>query len=121
MTIKPKSDVSFYSQDWLTSKNRQKDGDFPNQAKFIRTLRYSLDLTQEEFAYQIFKMNKKTTLPTVAKQTISEIERGNRGITNEHIANLSISQIKEVIKASNLDFKLRMHNELKHLGVKGLP
>lgn len=131
---KQNSDFSFYAEDWLsearskvaTKKARKKTKHqkvaamnkekFPNQAKFMRVIRANEALNQADFGKKYGEFKDDAS----ARQTISEVERGNRGIPAQMAAQLPKPLISDFVKAFIQDQKFQVLNALREYGVKGL-
>jgi DNA-binding XRE family transcriptional regulator len=128
-------DFTFFGADWLTqtkekalktvtkrktpkhlqkkaSEDKQK---FPNQARFMRTYRAAKGVSQQEMGHAL---GLKDT--DVARQTISEIERGHRGVSVGAASHFEKSEMTKFIRASLQDHRFQLLNSLRELGVMGL-
>lgn len=132
----PKSDFSFYANDWLvkpaprTKKEPKKaikhkkpankgiqgakfSPRFPNQAKFLldyRTL--AREISQVDLGYECGHKGMQT-----ARQAISDIERAKRPLLIQHAINLPGLDFAEYAKAYLLDMELNFLNRLKAHGI----
>lgn len=128
-----KSDFSFYSSDWFKPEKQPRKatmrkkkaskkktikseikGKYPNQAKFLHHYRTELRKISQEQLGREFGLEDTQ----VARQTISDIERGKRGIIIQHAINLSDLDFKRFAKAYIKDAELNFSERLRAHGIE---
>lgn len=115
------NDVTFFMQDWLLERPRLSRGKtiqletqvekFSNQAKFMRNLRKVLQKTQVEMGQDLGFADAN-----VARQTISDVERGIRGLPVEAAAKLQKHDVMNYMKAYLADQKSILIDSLLKAG-----
>jgi hypothetical protein len=124
-----KSDFSFYSEDWLvqakpkkaskrkakvSKKADLKKGRFPNQAMFMHNYRTKLrEISQEALGLELGFED-----PQTARQSISDIECGKRGLPLSRAVKLKDLDFKRFTKAYLKDAEVNFVESLRAYGIE---